>query len=168
MDGIIVRALEKATDKLNVVLKYLCVALLFGMMLLGTADVGGRYLFNSPVFGTYEIFGVLLPAIVLLGLAYTQAARAHIRITLVLQRLSSQVQTVLGVFTTIIAMFITVLIFWHGLALSIRFFEMGKEIDTIHIPIFIPQLVVPIGALVLFLVLLVQLIEYLTKRGERS
>ena len=168
MDGIIVRALEKATDKLNVGLKYLCIVILFGMMLLGTADVTGRYLFNSPVFGTYEIFGILLPAMVLLGLAYTQAARAHIRITLVLQRLPSLVQRVLGVFTTLIAMFITVLICWHGLALSIRFFEMGKRIDTIYLPIWIPQLVVPIGAFVLFFVLLVQLIEYLVKPGERS
>jgi TRAP-type C4-dicarboxylate transport system permease small subunit len=168
MAGKIVGAFEKATDKLNVALKYLCIALLFGMMLLGTADVGGRYLFNRPVFGTYEIFGVLLPCIVLLGLAYTQAARAHIRITLVLQRLPSWLQRVLGVFTTLIAMFITVLIFWYGLALSMRFFEMGKQIDTIHVPKFIPQLVVPLGALVLFLVLLLQLIEYLAKRGERS
>jgi len=168
MGGIIVRTLEKATDKLNVGFKYLCVAILFGMMLLGAADVGGRYLFNSPVFGTYEIFGVLLPSMVLLGLAYTQAARAHIRITLVLQRLPSLAQRVLGIFTTLIAMFITVLICWHGLALSIKFWHLGKLIDTIQVPIFIPQLVVPVGALVLFLVLLVQLIEYLAKRGERS
>ena len=168
MAGVIVSALEKATDKLNGALKYLCVALLFGMMLLGTVDVGGRYLFNSPVSGTYEIFGVLLPCIVLLGLAYTQAARAHIRITLVFERLPSQLQRVLGVFTTLIAMFITVLIGWHGLALSLRFWHMGKEIDTIQVPIFIPQLVVPLGALVLFLVLLVQLLQYLVKPGEGS
>ena len=168
MGGIIVRTLEKTTDKLNVALKYLCIALLFGMMLLGTADVTGRYLFNNPILGTYETFGVLLPCIVLLGLAYTQAARAHIRITLVLQRLPSQVQHVLGIFTTLIAMFITVLIGWHGLELSIRFFHMGKRIDTIYLPIWIPQLVVPIGALVLFFVLLVQLLEYLVRREERS
>jgi len=144
------------------------VALLFGMMLLGTADVTGRYVFNSPISGTYEIFGVLLPCIVLLGLAYTQAARAHIRITLVFERLPSWLQRVLGIFTTIIAMFITVLIGWHGLALSIRFWQMGKMIDTIQVPIFIPQLVVPLGALALFLVLLVQILQYLVKPGGRS
>ena len=47
------------------------------MMLLGTADVTGRYIFNKPILGTAEIFGILLPAIVLLGLAYTQEAQAH-------------------------------------------------------------------------------------------
>jgi len=168
MDGVIGRALEKATDKMNVGLQYLCIAILFGMMLLGSADVVGRYVFNRPVSGTYEIFGVLLPCLVLLGLAYTQAARAHIRITLVLERLPSRLQRVLGIVTTIIAMFITVLICWHGLALSIRFHDLGKMIDTIQVPIFIPQLVVPVGALALFLVLLVQLIQYLVKPGERS
>jgi TRAP-type C4-dicarboxylate transport system permease small subunit len=166
MGGIIVRAIEKVTDKLNVVLKYLCIALLFIMMLEGTVDVLGRYLFNNPLYGTYEIFGVLLPSIVLLGLAYTQAARGHIRITLVLNRLPAMAQRVLGIFTTIIMMFITFLMGWHGLLLAIRFFEMGKEIDTIRVPIWIPQLVLPLGALVLFFVLLVQLIEYLTKPAE--
>jgi TRAP-type C4-dicarboxylate transport system permease small subunit len=166
MGGIIVRAIEKTTDKLNIGLKYLCIALLFIMMLEGTVDVLGRYLFNSPLFGTYEIFGVLLPCIVLLGLAYTQAARGHISITLVLQHLSPTVQRALGIFTTLIMMFMTVLIGWHGLELSLRFLEMHKEIDTIGVPIWIPQLVVPLGALVLFLVLLVQLIESLAKRGE--
>ena len=119
------------------------------------------------MFGTYEIFGVLLPSIVLLGLAYTQTERAHVRITMVLEFLSPRLQRVFDIITTIIAMVITVLIGWHGLALAIRFWNSGKMIDTIHVPIWIPQLVVPMGALALFLVLSVQLIEYLVKSGKR-
>lgn len=168
MAGAIIRTLEKTTDKLNTIMKYLCVILLFCMMLLGTVDVLGRYLFNSPVSGTYEIFGMLLPALVLLGLAYAQAERAHIRITLLISRLPSMVQRVLGIITTIIMMFMTVLIGWHGMELSLRFKEMGKLIDTIQIPIYIPQLVVPIGAFILLLVLLVQLIQDIARPAERS
>jgi len=163
-----IRALEKVTDRVNVALKYLCMSLLGVMLILGTADVLGRYLFNRPVSGTYEIFGVLLPSIVLLGLAYAQAERSHVRITMVVELLSPLLQRVFDIITTIIAMVITIIIGWHGFGLSIRFWNSGKMIDTIHVPKWIPQLVVPLGALALFLVLSVQLIEYLTKSGKRD
>ena len=163
-----IRALEKVTDKLNVALKYLCMSLLGVMLLLGSADVLGRYLFNRPVSGTYEIFGVLLPSIVLLGLAYAQAERAHVRITMVLERLPPLLQRVFNILTTLIFMVMTVLIGWFGFDLSMRFWDSGKLIDTIFVPKWIPQLVVPLGALALFLVLSVQLIEYLGKSGKRD
>ena len=163
-----IKALEKVTDKLNVALKYICMSLLGVMLLLGSADVLGRYLFNRPVSGTYEIFGVLLPSIVLLGLAYAQAERSHVRITMVLDLLSPLMQRVFDIFTTIISMVITIIIGWHGFELSIRFWNSGKMIDTINVPKWIPQLVVPLGALALFLVLSVQLIEYLVKSEKRD
>ena len=163
-----IRALNKVTDKVNVALNYLCMSLLGVMLLLGTADVMGRYLFNRPVSGTYEIFGVLLPSIVLLGLAYAQAERAHVRITMVLELLSPRLQRVFNIITTIIAMAMTVIIGWFGFDLSMLFLDSGKRIDTIMMPKWIPQLVVPLGALALFLVLSVQLIEYLAKSEKRD
>ena len=143
-------------------------AILFGMMLLGTADVMGRYLFNSPVTGTYEYFGVLLACIVLLGLAYTQAARGHVRIELVVSRLPSRLQTIFGFFTTIIALFISVLIFWEGLELVISNWHLGRLVQTIQVPLFIPRMFVPLGALVLCFVLLVQILQYIDKMRQRS
>ncbi|OGO42760.1 MAG: hypothetical protein A2137_00585 [Chloroflexi bacterium RBG_16_58_8] len=164
----IVSALEKAAEKVNGAMRWLCVVILFGMMLLGTGDVVGRYLFNKPVIGTYETFGVLLPALVLLGLAYTQSARAHVRIELVISHLSPRLQAAIGIFTSLIMLFITCLIFWGGLSLSLRYWHLGNLINTIRVPIFIPQLVVPIGALALAFVLIVQILEYLTGPAERS
>jgi TRAP-type C4-dicarboxylate transport system permease small subunit len=163
-----IRALEKVSDKITMALRYLCMTILGVMLLLGTADVMGRYLFNSPVFGTYEIFGVFLPCIVLLGLAYTQAEHAHVNITMVLELLPPLLQRVFNIITTIIAMVITILIGWFGYALAIRFWNSGKLIDTILVPKWIPQLVVPLGALALFLVLTVQLIDLLVKPGKRD
>ena len=163
-----IRALEKVTEKVTVALRYLCMFILGVMLFLGTADVMGRYLFNSPVFGTYEIFGVFLPCIVLLGLAYTQAERAHVRITMVIDILPPALQHVFNIITTLIAMVMTVLIGWYGFELSVRFWNSGKLIDTIHVPKWIPQLVVPLGALALFLVLLVQLIDLIVKLVKRD
>lgn len=163
-----IRPLEKVTDKVTLALRYLCMFILGVMLFLGTADVMGRYLFNSPVFGTYEIFGVFLPCIVLLGLSYVQAEHAHVRITMLLDILPPALQNIFNIITTIIAMVMTVLIGWYGFELSVRFWNSGKLIDTIHVPKWIPQLVVPLGALALFLVLLVQLIDLIVKLVKRD
>jgi TRAP-type C4-dicarboxylate transport system permease small subunit len=163
-----ISALGKAASSVSSALKWLCVLILVVMLLMGTVDVLGRYLFNHPLTGTYETFGFLLPALVLFGLSYAQSERAHVRIELVFERLPRRVKAVASIFTSLIALGLTCLIFWGGLKLSIHNRELGKLIDTIHFPIYITQFVIPIGALALGFVLLVQIIEYLASFRRRS
>ena len=162
------KALAKGTTLINSALKYICVSLLFFMMVLGTVDVIGRYLFNKPILGTLEVFEILLPAIVLLGLGYTQESRAHVAMGLLVIHLSSRKKIVLDIITNGCALFISVLIVWRGWILSTVYWRMDRTIPTIDVPMFLPQLLVPLGALVLSLVLTVQIIEYIIqlKKGN--
>jgi len=57
------------------------------MMLLTTADVFGRYFFNSPVLGAYEITEYLMMIMVFSFLASAQSHRAHISVDIVYDRL---------------------------------------------------------------------------------
>ena len=82
----IAKTLAKGVRLINSALRYVCMSLLFFMMALGTCDVLGRYLFNKPILGTFEIFEILLPAIVLLGLGYTQESNAHVRVEIFVSR----------------------------------------------------------------------------------
>lgn len=67
-------------------------------MFLITADVVGRYFFNSPIPGTLEVTEFLLCIIVFGGLSYLEIRGEHIRIFLVYSRLSGKVQFALSVF----------------------------------------------------------------------
>jgi len=151
--------LAKGVRLMNSVLRYACVGLLFFMMALGTVDVIGRYLFNNPILGTLEVFEILLPAIVLLGLGYTQENRGHVTMELLVLHLSPQTKTILDIATNGCALFISVLILWRGWILTTVYWSMGRTIPTIDVPMFLPQLFVPLGALVLSLVLMVQILE---------
>jgi len=144
---------------MNSALKYVCVGLLLFMMGLGTADVIGRYLFNKPILGTLEVFEILLPAIVLLGLGYTQENRGHVTMELLVTQLSPRTKTILEIATNGCALIISVLILWRGWILTIVYWRMGRTIPTIDVPMFLPQLFVPLGALMLSLVLMVQMLE---------
>jgi TRAP-type C4-dicarboxylate transport system permease small subunit len=160
--------LAKGVNLITSALKYVCVSLLFLMMALGTVDVVSRYLFNKPILGTLETFEILLPAIVLLGLGYTQGNRAHVRMEILVSHLSFRTQTVLNFLTNGCALFISALILWRGWVLTIGYWRMGRTIPTIGVPMFLPQLLVPLGALILSLVLIVQMLQYITELRGRE
>src|SRR5213082_2010462 len=52
--------------------------LLFGLMMLTTADVIGRYIFNSPLRGAFEITELLLLVLIFAGLPLASRADEHV------------------------------------------------------------------------------------------
>ncbi|MDY7117905.1 TRAP transporter small permease, partial [Halomonas sp. SSL-5] len=57
-------------------------ATLFGMMLLTTVDVGGRYFFNAPILGTVELTQLMLAALVFLSLPVVCWRQEHVSVDL--------------------------------------------------------------------------------------
>jgi TRAP-type C4-dicarboxylate transport system permease small subunit len=155
-DGGFRRAIYTTSSTLMVV----STGLLFVMLLLSTADVVGRYFFNSPLSGSQEISEILLPGVVLLGWAYAQRLKVHVSVDILFNRFRPRSKAIVALLTTCLAMVISILIVWQGMLLSISYFEMGRVIRNINVPIFIPRLLVPLGGLSLFLVLIVDLFDY--------
>ena len=60
------------------VLGVLAAAILFAMMLLTAVDVLGRYLFNRPVNGGFEVTEIMLATLIYCGLPLVSARREHI------------------------------------------------------------------------------------------
>jgi TRAP-type C4-dicarboxylate transport system permease small subunit len=59
-----------------------CAAVLAVLALLTFADVGGRYLFNRPVYGAYELIEILMGALIFTALPVVTYADRHITIDL--------------------------------------------------------------------------------------
>ena len=53
-------------------------AVLFGMMMVTAVDVVGRYLFNKPVIGGFEITEIMLATLIYCGLPLVSLRREHI------------------------------------------------------------------------------------------
>ncbi|WP_150522510.1 TRAP transporter small permease [Roseibium sediminis] len=56
--------------------------LLFAMMLLTFVDVWGRYIFNSPLPGAFEITELMMAALIFAGLPLVTAAGEHVSVDL--------------------------------------------------------------------------------------
>jgi TRAP-type C4-dicarboxylate transport system permease small subunit len=154
---------ETGIKRTSNILVYVCMGMLLVMMFLGTADVVGRYLFNKPILGTVEIFEILLPGIVLLGLAYTQLVKAHVRVELFYSRFRPKRQAVVGLAITLWTIILFAIIAWRGTVLAISYWRYERMISNIQVPMYLVQLLVPLGALAIILVLVVDVLHFLAE-----
>jgi TRAP-type C4-dicarboxylate transport system permease small subunit len=83
------------------------------MMLLTFIDVVGRYLFSLPFTGTVEMTELLMGLMIYLGIGLTTHDRGHIRVDLLVTRLSPRGQATLELITGAIALAFVALIVWQ-------------------------------------------------------
>ena len=159
----------RSVDKISKVFSHGAMIALFGMMMLGTADVAGRYLFNRPITGTLEIFEILLPILILLSLADTQSNDGHLTAGVIdyfRLKPSTRTKILFGVQVLVFCLFL--LILWRGVEASMLTLRSHRLIGNIDVPLWIPQLVVPLGALVMCMVLVVQVLETARKMRRKN
>lgn len=135
--------------------------LLFILMVLGTIDVIGRYVFNAPIVGTMERGQVLLALMVFLSWGYTQIKKGHVRVELFIARFPPRIRAVMDFATTFLTLIFFILIVWQSTVMAFETQKTGEVIYVIHWPMAPFQLLVPIGGIFLCLVLITEMIQYI-------
>lgn len=137
------------------------------LMFLGTADVIGRYVFNSPITGTYEISQVLMAGVVLLGWAYTMKTGGHVRVELVISRFPSRLRAIIDFVMMLLSLALFIMITWRSIFLVLQYMEEHRVLQTLNIPVYPFFGLVPVGAFFLCLEIIIQMI-YLVPAFRRS
>jgi TRAP-type C4-dicarboxylate transport system permease small subunit len=145
----------------NRVMVYVAAVTLFGMMMLTVVDVSGRYFFNSPIRGVYELVGFTLVCTGAWGMGYSQIQKGHIRVDFLLKRFSERVQAILTILANLVGLIAFSLLFWRVILLAQYFLNLkkGNATDTLHIPIAPFVVILAVGFGVLALDLLFDLIN---------
>jgi len=106
----------------------------------------------------------MLAVFILLGLAYTQQVKGHVRVTFLISRLPPRAQPVVEIVTILLSLFIIAVLAWQG-------WEVGIKERTVSDMLRIPQLpfrlLVPLAALLLCLELLIDLSDSVKKLMRR-
>jgi TRAP-type C4-dicarboxylate transport system permease small subunit len=142
---------------------------LFGFMLLGAANVIGRFIFNSPIIGAIEFSQVLMAGSFLLALASTQARKQHTTITDLIARFPVSVRSKLEFAALFIGLILFAVMTWSSARLVNELWVQGEQIPTVRIPAAPFRMLLPLGALVLCLELIRQMIHLvldMKKRGK--
>ena len=134
------------------------------MTLLITVDVLGRAL-GQPTYVATEMSGYMLVGITFLGLAYTQRKGGHIKITMVTNLLPNRLQKQLEIATLLVSIIFIGWCAWATVTPVIESYIYNRtSLTVIHTPLWIVQLVIPVGFAMLALELL---FKFITTIGSR-
>ena len=150
-------------NKLSLWGAYLSALLLVSLTLLILTEIFIRYFFNLSTMIADEYGGYLYLALIFLGLAYTFNEDAHIRINILTSKMSEKSNG----FVDVVAGIITILILLFALYRTILFtydsysMEMVSEAVSAT-PLYLTQLVMPLGITLFLLVVIVFVLKGLT------
>ncbi|MDR5903404.1 TRAP transporter small permease [Halomonas icarae] len=109
-------------------------ATLFGMMLLTTVDVTGRYFFNAPILGAVELTQLMLAALVFLSLPIVCWRQEHVSVDLLDAIFPARLVWVREVLVNLlitVALWVMAQRVW---ALAERAFSWGDVTEFLRIP----------------------------------
>lgn len=148
-------------DRILGVLATLCSVLLFFMMLIVCYEVVVRYFFNSPTNWVVDISSFILLFFPFLVGAWIFKRDEHVRMDLLLTRLSLKSRTRLNTITYLIAAAVSLTLAYYGFTSTQELYKMGYRTETnLIIPKWPILAVIPIGFFFLFLQSLRKALEY--------
>ena len=157
--------MQKVLDACEHVMLYISTMSAFVLMLLTTADAGGRYIFNSPITGAYEITtNYLMVGAVFLGMVFGYQKGAFIRVTLLTSHLPRKVLLVLNHLVQAISVLYGAALVVATYLQALRTLDTGTTLSTLDIPLGPAYFIVPAGLFFMSLAMLLDMRK--VRKGE--
>lgn len=117
-----------------------------------------RYLFSMPTIWSMELSIYCMIGSAFLGGAHLLKNDGHVRVTLLTQALSPKKRIGFRLATSLMMLLLFCTAFYQGLRIVIQSFTQDFLSVPLRIPMFIPQMIIPLGAL-LFIFQLITMIK---------
>jgi TRAP-type C4-dicarboxylate transport system permease small subunit len=156
---------EKWLERCETVLLYVAVFSTFVMMCLTTADAAGRYLFNRPIAGAYEITEkYLMVAMVFLGVCYAYRGGAYIRVNFLVDHLPPPVRIFFDYVAQLFSIAYGILLLVATTQQFLRVVSDRMTLSAVDVPVAPAYLIVPVGLFFMSVLMLLDLPR--VRRGE--
>jgi C4-dicarboxylate transporter DctQ subunit len=109
-------------------------------------DVVMRYFFNRPIPGVLQFSEYILLYIPFLAAAYVLREDSHIRIDIILNKLSLRAQSLLNMVTSILGFLVLLILSYYGTRITLEYCQ--RKVPTLEhykIPEFLVIMVIPVG-----------------------
>ena len=152
--------LRHCEDWLNLASVFIIMFLMF----FATAEIVGRYIFNSPIPGHVEIVELIMAGVVFFGVAYTERTGGHVRMELFITKvlkgrgyhMSEVVTTAASLFTFIFVLIFTTKFAWDAV-------QIADVTADLYIPTWPSKFAIPIGSFFLCIRFAIELIQHLSQ-----
>jgi TRAP-type C4-dicarboxylate transport system permease small subunit len=161
--------IERSVYKLTLVMGIISAIGLTSMMLISVYDILMRFFFAKPIYGVYELVGMLLVLTSTFGMALCQKDKAHITITLITDMLPPRLKSITEVFGLLMAFICFGIITGMMFIDTVEYFErgIGGLSSDLGIQLGYVSAVFVIGSFVFTMVLLMQFIQSFAKLIKR-
>ncbi len=119
------KRLEKAVDLIIRVMAGGSQLIIVYLMLSVCADVALRYFFNRPQAWISETSEYLLLYLTFLGAAWVLRGEGHVIVDILVARVGSKTRSILGVISSLIGVFVCLVISWYGSVETLYHFKRG-------------------------------------------
>jgi TRAP-type C4-dicarboxylate transport system permease small subunit len=160
--------MKKLINGLNVPFLKISMYLILLMMFITVADVAGRYFFNRPILGVFELTRFGLGAIVCTALGFSQINKVHIAINLLVSRLPQGWQNIIETFNFLVAFVTFAIVTWQMFVYTGRLYASGQVTSVLGVSIYPFVLVSALGVTLFTLVLFWDLIKAIYKLFSRG
>ncbi|SHO43881.1 TRAP transporter small permease [Desulfopila aestuarii] len=135
---------------LTIALSVVASLLLCAMVVVIVFNVGSRFLFKMPLYGTIELVELMMIIISFIAIAYTSMQRGHVRITILTDKLPQIIQDFLGRFVSLLNVTIFSLILYQAAINAVySASNLHHRTDTLDIPIAPFKILMVLGVAVL-------------------
>jgi TRAP-type transport system small permease protein len=131
------------------------------LMFLVAADVIGRYIFNYPIPGGYELTEYLMAVIIPLSVAFCAEQKAHVGVDMVVEKLSKRTRARVEAVTLLFTLVLCAVLAWECCVAVPESYASGLVSSVLHIPAYPMVIAVAIGAVALTLFVFAHFIECL-------
>jgi TRAP-type C4-dicarboxylate transport system permease small subunit len=145
---------EKFDASLNRVLVVIGGGVLAVMMFLTAADVGFRYIFNSPIAGALETVEYIMAILIPFSIAYCAFQKSHVAVELIVGKLPKKIRTLLEMLITAVTLVFVAIIAWQNVFYTREIYESRLTSSVLLIPTypFVVPVAVGFGAFALSLI----------------
>jgi TRAP-type C4-dicarboxylate transport system permease small subunit len=139
----------------------------FGMMVLTTADAGGRYLFNRPILAAYELTtNYLMIAAVFLAMPYAYRQGANIRVTFLAHRFGPGARLAVNHLVQVVSIAYGAMLVFATAQQARHVWATKTTFVTLDLPLWPAHVLVSVGLFVTTLMMLLDLGE--VRKGRSS
>ena len=156
--------LKKATSVWNVIDRIhsvgiiLSAATLAFMALLIFYEVFMRYVFKSPSDWGLDLSEFSMVMCVFFAASYVLVRKRHVRVEILLFRMPPKAKLILEIVSSVIMFLFFIILIWKSSEMALRSYTMDwRTPDLASLQIWIPQMIIPLGGIMLALAVIGQL-----------
>jgi len=159
-------SLYKFSDLLIKYAGYLAGILIFATTLMTFYEVISRSFFGMPTAWATELSTYAIIGSCFLGTAYAVRTYAHITVDLLVNRMNDATRRIFAYICNGLGLLFSAILTWYGFKHVFMTFELGViSTSLLRIPMYLPELFIPIGGVLLIIAFILQLIDGNVHKG---